>query len=167
MANKTATDKQIYIWALLRVVMGLIFLWAFFDKLFGLGYATKPDKSWLLGNSPTTGFLKGGVRGPLADFYHNLAGNPLIDWLFMLGLLLLGLALLLGIGLKMAGYAGALLMLLMWSALLPPTSHPFLDDHIVYLLVLLSLAHSQAGDVWGLGKWWSSSELVKDFPLLR
>jgi len=28
-----------YFWAIVRVAMGLIFLWAFFDKLIGLGFA--------------------------------------------------------------------------------------------------------------------------------
>ena len=42
--------KQEYILGLLRISIGLIFLWAFFDKLFGLGFATSFDKSWLAGN---------------------------------------------------------------------------------------------------------------------
>ena len=50
--------KEEVIWSLLRISLGLIFLWVFFDKLFGLGFATLPDKSWLLGNSHTFGFLK-------------------------------------------------------------------------------------------------------------
>ncbi len=29
-----------YVWGIFRLGMGWIFLWAFFDKLFGLGYAT-------------------------------------------------------------------------------------------------------------------------------
>jgi len=32
---------------ILRISFGLIFLWAFFDKLFGLGFATASDKSWI------------------------------------------------------------------------------------------------------------------------
>ena len=67
--------------------MGLIFLWAFIDKVFGLGFATTADKSWIAGGSPTTGFLQFGVHGPFAGFYHSLSGIPIVDVLFMLGLL--------------------------------------------------------------------------------
>ena len=78
--------------ALLRVGMGFIFLWAFFDKLLGLGYATLPERSWLAGGSPTFGYLKNATHGPLAEFFQSLAGNPLVDILFMLGLLGVGVA---------------------------------------------------------------------------
>jgi hypothetical protein len=35
--------------AVLRIVFGLTFLWAFVDKLFGLGYASKSGKGWVDG----------------------------------------------------------------------------------------------------------------------
>ncbi len=159
--------KEQYIWALLRFTLGFIFLWAFFDKLLGLGFATAPDKSWLAGSSPTFGFLKMGTHGPFVAFYQNLAGNIVVDWLFMVGLLLIGLALVLGMGLKVAGYSGALLMLLMWSAALPPKNNPVLDDHIVYILVLLLLANVKSGYTWGFGKWWSGTALVKKYKFLE
>ncbi len=153
--------------ALLRLAMGFTFLWAFLDKTFGLGFSTASDKSWLDGASPAAGFLQNATHGPLASFYQSLAGNPVVDWLFMLGLLGLGIALTFGIGLKIAGYAGALLMLMMWSAVLPPKNHPFLDDHIVYLIVLLLLPRVKAGNAWGLGMWWSNTALVRKFPFLE
>ena len=40
--------------AALRIVLGFTFLWAFVDKLFGLGYATPSERSWINGGSPTT-----------------------------------------------------------------------------------------------------------------
>lgn len=126
---------------LARIGLGLIFLWAFFDKVFGLGFATKADQSWLDGVSPTAGFLGHAARGPLTGFYHALAGQPIVDWLFMIGLLALGIALVSGKFLKIAGYAGALLMLLMWSVALPPTNNPLLDEHIIYGLLLLGIAN--------------------------
>ena len=163
----TKFTKQQVILALLRITLGLIFLWAFFDKVLGLGFATTADKSWLLGNSPTLGFLKLGTKGPLAVFYQSIAGNPVVDWLFMLGLLGIGLALILGMGIKIASYSGTLLMILMWSAALPPKNHPFLDEHIVYALALISMNYVKAGHYFGLGKWWSSTKLVKKHPILE
>lgn len=159
--------KKEYFLGLLRIALGWMFLWAFLDKVFGLGFATASDKSWLSGVSPTLGFLKAGTSGPFASFYHLIAGNPVIDWLFMLGLLGVGLALILGIGLKIASYAGSLMMLLIWSSVLPPKQNPFLDEHIIYILVLLTLPMFSAGEYLGLGNWWKNLNLVKKYPILK
>lgn len=148
-------DKEKYIWAALRIGMGWLFLWPFLDKLFGLSFATAPEDAWLAGGSPTFGYLKFATAGPFSGIFQSLAGNPVVDWLFMVGLLLAGLALLLGVGVKIAGYAGALLVLLMWLSHLPLEHNPFLDEHIIYVLVLIGLARVGAGRWIGLGKWWS------------
>ncbi len=124
----------------LRYVMSFIFLWAFFDKTFGLGFATKTDMAWIHGGSPTTGFLSHAVRGPFVDFFHSLAGVALVDWLFMLGLLGTGLALLFRRYVLWGAVSGVSLLLLMWAALLLPENNPIIDDHIVYALVLVLLA---------------------------
>lgn len=124
----------------LRLVMAFIFLWAFFDKLFGLGFATPSDKAWIHGGSPTTGFLSAGVKGPFADMFHSLAGVVIIDWLFMIGLLFIGLTLLLNRYVLWGSLAGMLMMFLMWLALLLPANNPIIDEHIVYLLVFLLFA---------------------------
>ncbi|MDP1694730.1 MAG: hypothetical protein Q8L34_04280, partial [Candidatus Woesearchaeota archaeon] len=62
--------KEQELLGLLRIVLGGILLWPFFDKLFGLGFSTTPDKAWLLGNSPTLGFLTKSTTGPFASFYQ-------------------------------------------------------------------------------------------------
>lgn len=159
--------KGFYGLALARIALGLIFLWAFLDKLLGLGFATKPENAWIAGGSPTTGFLSKAVHGPLAGFYNALSGVGLVDWLFMLGLLGLGIALIFGIAVRFAGYAGIVLMLMMWSSLLPPTNHPFIDDHIIYALVLYTLIHFNAEDIWGYGKEWKNNSFVKRFPIFQ
>lgn len=147
--------------------MGWIFLWAFLDKLYGLGSSTAPDKSWLSGVSPTAGFLRMATHGPFKSYFQSLSGNVLVDWLFMLGLLGVGLALILGIGRKISTMAGSLLMILMWLSLFPPANNPFLDEHIIYLFVLQLLLQLHAGEVFGLGKWWNSTPLVKKFSFLK
>ncbi len=124
----------------LRFVMSFIFLWAFFDKLFGLGLATTSEKAWIHGGSPTTGFLTGGVQGPFAPLFHSLAGVVIVDWLFMLGLLFIGLTLLFNKYVFWGAIAGIAMMVLMWLALLFPANNPIIDDHIVYALVLALLA---------------------------
>lgn len=166
MRSMQLTKEQIAL-GVLRILFGLLFFWAFIDKLFGLGFATTPDKSWLAGGSPTAGFLKAGVLGPFADIYHSLSGVAVVDWLFMLGLMLIGISLILGIGVRIACYSGALLMALMFFALIPPKNHPFIDDHVIYAAALISMSFGNAGKHIGLGKWWSATPLVKKYPILE
>lgn len=153
--------------ALLRVCMGLIFLWAFFDKVFGLGFSTPATDAWLKGVSPTSGFLQFGTEGPLQQVFMRLAYQPFIDLLFMGGLFGIGSALLIGIGMRIAVLTGSLLMFLIWLSLFPPEHHPFLDEHIVYILVLLTLWNQKAGQKYGLGKWWEKQSLVKKYRWLE
>ena len=85
----------------------------------------------------------------------------------MLGLLGIGVALTLGIGMRIAAAAGVVLYLLMWTVVLPPENHPVIDDHILGAISLVVLALTNAGDTWGLGHLWSRTALVKDAPVLR
>lgn len=163
----TETPAVRYIWAIARLALGWVFLWAFLDKVFGLGRATPAAKAWLEGGSPTEGFLKNAPTGPFADFYKDIAGAGWADWMFMLGLVAIGTALILGIGMRIAAGAGALLLVMMWTAVLPPENNPFMDDHLVYAIVLIGLAMVKAGDTLGLGGRWGRTKLVNRFPALR
>lgn len=155
-----------YVWALTRICLGFIFLWAFVDKLFGLGKSTPSAQSWLHGGSPTTSFLVH-VNGPFAGAFERIAGAAWVDWLFMIGLLAIGVALVIGVGMRIAAVSGGLLLVLMWMASLPIATNPFLDDHLVYVLVLAGLALSHAGCTLGLGARWYRTATVKRFPILR
>lgn len=155
-----------YAWAAARLALASIFLWAFLDKFFGLGHETASADSVLNGGNPTKGFLSGSV-GPFSGIYHDIAGNVVVNVLFMAGLAAIGVALLSGIAMRFAAVAGALMMVLMWSASLPPANHIFMDDHIVYAIVLIGLALVKAGDTIGLGRRWSQSKLVKRLPWLE
>lgn len=176
-SNKAA-DRSLYYLAAARIGLGFIFLWSFFDKLFGLGFSTCKDavsgavdtmcsKAWLAGGSPTEGFLQFGTQGPLAEFYQGMAGSPAIDVLFMAGLGLIGLALILGIGVKVATVSGSLMMLMMWSAALLPANNPILDEHIIYVIVLLGILAANKDQKWGLGKAWAKHPAVKRLPILE
>lgn len=135
--------------AALRIMFGLTFLWAFFDKLLALGFATGRsvdpktgqevldrfgDAAWINGGSPTLGFLKFGADGPLKGFWNSIAGQWWADW----------------------GWGGLALYVLMWTVALPPANHPVLDEHLLGGVTMLALALLYAGDTWGLGKWWST-----------
>jgi thiosulfate dehydrogenase [quinone] large subunit len=163
--------------ALLRIGFGLTFLWAFFDKLLALGFSTGHDQegnldrfgdaAWINGGSPTEGFLKFGADGPFKDFYNSIGGTVWADTLFMLALAGIGLALTLGIGMRVAAVSGAVLYLMMWSVALLPENNPVIDDHILGAISMVVLAAFYAGDTWGLGRTWASTKLVKDNPVLR
>jgi thiosulfate dehydrogenase (quinone) large subunit len=158
--------------AVFRVVLGFEFLWAFLDKTFGLGYATPAARAWINGGSPTKGFLSRVAVGPLEGTFHAIAGAAWADWLFMAGLLGIGIALILGIGLRAAAVSGTVMMVLMWAAEWPlakftsagePTmsTNPIVDYHIIYALVLIALALTYAGRTWGLGKLWARLPFVR------
>jgi thiosulfate dehydrogenase (quinone) large subunit len=155
-----------YLLAGIRLALGWVFLWAFLDKAFGLGFATPSERSWINGGSPTNGFLSS-AEGPFSGFYHSIAGTGVADVLFMTALLGVGVALLLGIGMRIAAAAGALLTVMMWTAVLPPTSNPFMDDHLVYAAILIVLALLCAGNTLGFGRVWAATPLVQRAPWLK
>ncbi|SPT51177.1 DoxX family membrane protein [Actinomadura madurae] len=163
----TESPAARYVWAIARLALGWVFVWAFLDKLFGLGHATPAARAWVEGGSPTEGFLKNSPVGPFAGFYHDIAGAVWADWLFMIGLAGIGAALVLGIGMRIAAAAGAVLLVMMWTAVLPPENNVFMDDHLVYAIVLVGLALVSAGDTLGLGRWWGNTRLAKRFPVLK
>jgi thiosulfate dehydrogenase [quinone] large subunit len=158
--------------AVVRIGLGLIFAWAFVDKVFGLGYATASKSAWINGGSPTKGFLSRVAVGPLEGTFHAIAGAAWADWLFMLGLLGIGIALVFGIGLRIAAVSGTLMMLGMWAAEWPlakvtsagepsMSTNPIVDYHIIYALALIALALTYAGHTWGLGKLWARLPFVQ------
>ncbi|MDQ6839781.1 MAG: DoxX family protein [Actinomycetota bacterium] len=156
-------DSARYILGLTRLFLGWTFLWSFLDKLFG--HETPSAKVWIGGGSPIRRFLKVAV-GPFAGIYHSLSGVQAADWGFMLGLLAIGVALLLGIGTRIAAVSGAVLLVLMWSASLPPANNPFMDEHLIYAAVLLGLAVVGAGNILGLGRQWTNTDVVRRHPWL-
>jgi len=164
--------------AVLRISTGFVFLWAFLDKTFGFGYATESSSAWIHGGSPTKGFLSYVAVGPLQGFFNHIAGTWYADWGFMLGLLGIGIAMILGVGMRIAAVSGAVLMALMWLAEFPPAQHmssgdpsgsnnPLVDYHFLYAAVLLVLAFTYAGDIWGFGRVWARLPLVQRFRWLR
>ncbi|NGN62476.1 hypothetical protein G5C51_00930 [Streptomyces sp. A7024] len=169
----TATSTTAYVLAGLRLITGFAFLWAFLDKTFGFGYATPANNAWIEGGSPTKGFLSGVAAGPMESTFHSWAGDGWADWLFMFGLLGIGVALVLGVALRFAAVAGTLMMALMWMAEWPPAKHlsdgspsmstnPVIEYHVIYAVVIIALAVTYAGNTWGLGKAWAKLPFVRD-----
>ena len=162
----------------LRLVVGWTFLWAFFDKLFALGFSTGRDEAtgavdrfgdaaWINGGSPTEGFLSFGAAGPFEGFYHAIAGATLTNWAFMLGLLAIGVSLMLGVFERLGTIAGVVMYLMMWTVVLPPENNPIVDDHVLGALAVLVLGLLGASCHLGLGRTWKSLPIVRRYPVLR
>ena len=161
------TTAQRWVWPALRVAVGFVFLWTFLDKTFGLGFATSGEKAWITGASPTSGFLAQGTDSPLTGAYAAMSGVPLVDWLFMLGMLGVGVAVVLGVATRIATIAGVLLMVSLRLALLVPEQNPVVDEHLVYVLALVGLAGLPAARRFSLAGWWAGLPVVRRYAVLR
>jgi thiosulfate dehydrogenase [quinone] large subunit len=172
----------------LRLAMGWTFLWAFLDKAFALGFSTGrvldeagqtvkidffgPD-AWINGASPTAGAVGFGLKGPLADNIQTVTGFQMtqagpqvagwLDWVYMISLLLIGLGLITGVMTRLAAVGGIIWMATFYlGTAIWPEHNPFLDDHLVYVIVLAGLILANAGRYYGLGKAWQRVGYVTD-----
>ena len=150
--------------ALLRVTVGVIFVWAGLDKVFNGGSP---------GNWTAQGFLKFATNGslgwpfvtgtpdpkhiynPTHDLWVSLAGNDvamtLVNNLVVAGEVLIGVALILGIVTRFAGAMGALMMAFFFLAGWNFTNG-IVEEHATYAVVLLALAGMGAGNYYGLDR---------------
>jgi len=175
-ASKTTTASAVTALrasiALLRVGTGFMFLWAFLDKTFGLHYSTLSTNAWIHGGSPTKGFLASVSAGPFTSMFHSWAGQGWADWSFMLALAAIGLALILGVGVRAAAFGGVVLVALMWAAVWPLAQHttggaltgsvnPLVDEHVMDALALIVIGIGGAASRAGLGALWAKLPFVQ------
>jgi thiosulfate dehydrogenase [quinone] large subunit len=174
--------KGMWAWTALRIMLGWSFVWAFFDKMFGLGFATCRgggegvpassidylcDASMIKGGSPTFGLLEFGTKGSHTGglfTWMASSGGGTIGWadiLFMAALLFGGVALMLGVGTRIAAIGSAILMLFMFLALdVWPTNNPINSSHSIELIAYLGIATVGPG-TFSLQNW-----MVKKFPFM-
>lgn len=160
-----SASRQAGALGIVRILLGFVFLWSFLDKTFGL-YATSSDESWLAGNSPTTGYLAS-LDGTFASVFHAMAGQAWVDVSFMLGMGLVGTALILGVGMRLAAVGAVALMGMLYLTSLPLENNPVLDEHLIYAVLAVALAMTHAGDTFGAGRVWSNLPVVRSAPWLR
>ncbi len=163
-AARPSTSVRVLL-PLTRIALGFVYLWAFIDKLFGLGLATPAAGSVLAGQSPSAGYL-GHTEGALSGVFRAMAGNPLVDALFMLGLGAVGAALVTGVCLWLAALGGSFVMGGIYLSALPLANNPIIDEHLVYVLLGWLLAALGAGRFAGLGTVWSTLPFVRRAPWL-
>jgi len=136
-APATAPAKAL---AVLRIATGLVFLWAFLDKLSGLGYATPTAKAWINGGSPTKGFLSSVDVGPFDTAFHAIAGTVMM--------LMMWLAEFPPDRFTTAGEPSM-------------STNPLIDYHVIYAIALIVIALTYAGNTWGLGQKWAALPIVQ------
>jgi thiosulfate dehydrogenase [quinone] large subunit len=166
--------------ALLRIGLGLLYLWAFLAQGFGVGYTNSnapatasataapvevtygwhfsydADNGWITSgfeHSPTGGYIDK-AHGPTAWLVQNLpTGVDDFGWIFAIAGL--GIALTFGVFSRLAGWGGLLLNLIIWFAGFPPTGNPIIDgEHMAFAFSIFLLMWLQASNSWGLGRWW-------------
>ena len=127
---------------LLRIAMGWYFFYAGVSKIF--------DPQW-----SAAGYL-GGAK-TFAPLYSWFASPANIGWVNILnewGLALIGLALVLGIFVRYASFAGIILMILYYFPSLDfpyAGSHAYIvDNHIIFISVFLLFIATQAGNYFGI-----------------
>lgn len=89
----------------------------------------------------------------------------MVDTLYLLGTFGAGLALILGVTIRIAALGGAALFVMLWFSSLPLEHNPFFDEHLFYAIACLAVAALDDGRI-GLGGWWRSTGLVRRAPWL-
>lgn len=144
---------------LLRIAVGWMMFYAGITKVI--------DPTW-----SAAGYLKGAKM--FMGFYQWLLTPgilPIINFVNEWGLTLLGLSLIFGVFVRLSSFLGVILMLLYYFPILDfpyPNPHAYIvDEHIIYIAVLLLFASFRAGRTWGLENWCSNLPICSQFPRLR
>jgi thiosulfate dehydrogenase [quinone] large subunit len=125
---------------LLRIAMAWIFAWSGFDKL--------------VTDFSAAGFLTNATSGPLGGWFQSLGTNQLaldvINPLVIWGQILIGLALATGLFTRFALFWAGAMVMMFYLAQFPPANNPFMDEHLVYIIVFMLLGALGAGRILGL-----------------
>jgi thiosulfate dehydrogenase [quinone] large subunit len=145
--------------ALLRVVVGVIMLWAGLEKLIGeagwsaagfLQYATGGTLGWPFVSGEVA---EGTIYNPTHDFWVNLASNAqamqVVNALVVVGEIAIGIALILGLLTRFAATMGALMMFFFFIAAWN-FAYGIVNQHLTYLVMFLAAAGIGAGNYYGL-----------------
>lgn len=120
--------------------------------------------SKLLSGWSAEGYLLG-ATGPFATFFKGMAGNDFISNLNEWGLLLIGIALIIGMMVRPASFFGAMLMALYYLAHFEQnTAHGIIEYHIIYITLFSLMMSGGFGHAFGVDgiihegihkkKWW-------------
>lgn len=144
---------------LLRLSMGWLFFYA------GITKVLNPNWS-------AAGYLNGAKT--FSDFYQWLAGPSMLPYTNFLnewGLTLVGVALILGLFVRLSSVFGAAMMVLYYFPILTfpkvGANGYLVDEHIIYALAFLFLAAIRAGQYFGLENWCVNLPICRRYKWLR
>jgi len=135
------TSPQKFFLFLLRIVAGWMFFYAGITKVLNPQWSAE-------------GYLKGAKA--FTWFFQMLLDPsilPIINFMNKWGLTFLGISLILGLFVRFSSLLGVLLMALYYIALGFPYPNPhsyIVDEHIIYISILLFFAAVKAGRFFGL-----------------
>lgn len=137
----TATKPQKFFLVLSRLTIGWMFFYAGITKVL--------DPQW-----SAEGYLKG-AKSFVWFFQILLDPNilPIINFMNKWGLTLLGISLIIGLFVRFSSLLGVLLVALYYLALSFPHPNPnsyIVDQHLIYISILLFFASVQAGRIFGI-----------------
>jgi thiosulfate dehydrogenase [quinone] large subunit len=145
--------------ALLRIMVGIIFLWAGLEKLLApqafdasgfLKFATAGTLGWPF---VTGEIAKGTVFNPTQGIWLALAGNSaamnVVNVLVPLGQIGIGISLILGLLTRFGAIMGALMMTFFFFAAWD-FAYGIVNQHLAYALICLTIAGLGAGRYYGL-----------------
>jgi thiosulfate dehydrogenase [quinone] large subunit len=146
--------------AILRVVVGIIFLWAGTEKLLGaepfdasgfLQFATGGTLAWPFVTTP----VEGAIYNPTHDFWVGLAGNEgtmsIVNILVPWGQVAIGIGLMLGLLTRFSAAMGTLMMLFFFLAAWE-FEHGIVNQHLTYAVVTFFIGYIGAGNYFGLDR---------------
>ena len=136
----------------LRLAVGWLYFYAGLSKFLEPGWTA-------------AGYLKG-ASGPFAQFFLSMSGSVMVDFLVKWGLLLIGLAIIIGIVTRFAAFWGVVITLLFYFSQFPP-QHGMVEEHIVYIAAFIVLAATGIGRLFGIDGTAFMGMLVKKMRWLR
>ncbi len=141
---------------LLRLFMGILMFYSGITKV-------------LTPNWSASSFLTGqATYGPFKEAFLVFANNGLVDFLVMWGLTLIGLALIVGLFVRLASFFGIVLMILFYLPRLPPAPPSwFVEEHVIFAAVFLLLMYTKSSTFLGLEKAFIKTKFAKRNPWLK
>jgi thiosulfate dehydrogenase [quinone] large subunit len=158
--------------AVVRVATGIVFLTAGLEKWLGAEPFSAAGflKFGTLGTPVLGSAAEGVVYNPTHDFWVSLAGNatlmPVLNWLVVFGEIAIGLALVLGVGTRIAAVAGTLMMALFFIAAWN-FEHGIVNEQLMYGIVAGFLGVIAAGRYFGVDALIEKATTVRHTPQLR
>jgi len=162
--------------AIMRIAMGIVFLWAGLEKAIGtagwtaagfLGHATGGTLGWPFVSGDAAAST---VFNPTHDFWVGLSTNPslmaAVNFLVVFGELAIGAALILGLATRFAAICGTLMMVLFFFAAWD-FALGIVNEHLIYALITAFLGYIGAGRYFGLDGLLEKAGVVERTPALK